>query len=173
MLSSTPEVRHRQRLNSESHNSQGGLHCSISVPLGKVPDPSCIFLGMALRSKNQPKSHSCNLFVFVLPLPPCILLPSQPSSRCGFRTEGPSSAGTKEPCWPIKTLPSSSPTQEMWPRWSSLSYLALLLDPPIISPGGQPPRTGEWLAHSPLLQFHMFLSHPPLSRLPWQPADIP
>lgn len=71
MLSSTPEGL---TLNTQP---RGGLHCSISVLLGKVPDPSCVFLGMALHSKNQPKLHSYNLFVFVLPLPPYIFIPSQ------------------------------------------------------------------------------------------------
>lgn len=64
----------------------------------------------------------------------------------------------REPCWPIKTLPCSNPTQETWLRWSSPSYLVLLLGPPIISPGGRPLRTGEWLAHSPLLHCHTCLS---------------
>lgn len=65
----------------------------------------------------------------------------RPECRCGFRTEEPSSAGMSEPCWPIKTLLSSSPTQETWLPWNNPLYLVLLPDPPIISPGGQPLRT--------------------------------
>lgn len=105
-------------------------------------------------------------------LPPHALLSSRQSSRCGFRTEEPNSAGMREPCWPIKTLPSSNPTQEMWLLWSSPSYLVLPQDPLIISPGELPLRTGEWLAHSPLLRFHTFLSGWSRLKLLVQLADI-
>ena len=52
------------------------------------------------------------------------------------------------------------------------TYLVLLQDPLIISPGGRPLRTGEWLAHSPLLHLHTFLSGWSHSKLLVQLADI-
>lgn len=85
----------------------------ISLVLCRIPYLPSIFLGKALYSKINEDFISCNCLLFVFPLPPHALLSSQQSSRCGFRTEEPNSAGTREPCWPIKTLPSSNPTQEM------------------------------------------------------------
>lgn len=141
----------------------------ISIVLGRIPYWAYIFLEGILE-QNQQGLHSWKLF-FVFPLPHA-LLSSQQSSRCGFRTEEPNFAGTREPCWPIRTLPSSNPTQETWLPWSSPSYLVLLQDPPIISPGGRPLLTGEWLVHPPLLHFHMFLSGWSCSKLLVQLADI-
>lgn len=143
----------------------------LSVVLGRIPRLAYIFLGKVLYGKNQAGVYSWNLS-FVFPLPPHALLSFWQSSRCGFRTEEPNSAGMREPCWPIKMLPSSNPTQETWLLWSSPLYLVLLQDPLIISPGGRPLRTGEWLAHSPLLHLHTFLSGWSHSKLLVQLADI-
>lgn len=66
-------------------------------------------------------------------------------SRFGSRTEEPSSAETREPCWPAKTPPSSSPTQEKWRRWSSPSCRAPPLARTITYPGAVLPLTGNFV----------------------------
>lgn len=91
-------------------STRGGSWC-ISLVLCRIPYLPSTFLGKAYSKINE-DFISCNCLLFVFPLPPHALLSSQQSSRCGFRTEEPNSAGTREPCWPIKTLPSSNPTQE-------------------------------------------------------------
>lgn len=94
---------------SEWPTGKGLWH--ICLVLGRIQYLSCIFLGDTFIWSNQPGCYSCNLFFFVSLLPPHPLLSSPHSSRCGFRTEEPNSAGMREPCWPIKMLPSSNPTQ--------------------------------------------------------------
>lgn len=61
--------------------------------------------------------------------------------RCGFRTDGQSSDGMSELCWPVRIPLFSSHSPAMWPSSSQLS-LDLPQDPMTTCPGGHPLLTG-------------------------------
>lgn len=61
--------------------------------------------------------------------------------RCGFRTDGQSSDGMNELCWPVRIPLFSSHSPAMW-QWNSQLSLDLPQDPMTTCPGGHQPLTG-------------------------------